>query len=48
MTFKTLVKRLCQLEGKKRQVDIANMSEIVSSLKKLIKDDPIGVLKALL
>lgn len=48
MTFKELVAALCRLEGKKKQVNVAQMSEVLSSLKKLLKKNPIGVLKALL
>ena len=48
MTFKALAKKLCELEGKKKQVDIAQMSETLASLRRLFKADPIGVLIALI
>lgn len=36
MKPKQLVNRLCQLEGKKKQVDVAQMKEIVSRLADII------------
>lgn len=34
-SIKSLIKELCQLEGKKVQIDVAQMSEIVSKLSAL-------------
>lgn len=47
MTFKELVLKLTELEGKKKQVSVAQITEVVSQLKKLVKKDP-SVLIALL
>lgn len=46
-TKKDLIKALMKLEGKKKQVDVAQMSEIVSHLSKLSKED-FRVIKVLL
>lgn len=47
MTRKQLVLKLCCAEGKKKQVDVAQMSEIVARLGEITKRDPKGVLYAL-
>jgi hypothetical protein len=39
-TFKQLALELAKLEGKKKQVDIAQIRELLASLKKLVKQDP--------
>jgi len=40
MTFKELAKKLTEIEGKKKQVNIAQMSEILKALSKLMYEDP--------
>lgn len=47
MTFQKLAKTLCLLEGKKKQVDIAQMSETLKCLKVVFKMYPQGVIEAL-
>lgn len=48
MTFQKLAKELTRLEGKKRQVNIAQMSEVLKSLRILIAKNPGTVLSTLL
>lgn len=48
MTFKKLVLELCKREGKKKQVNVAQMSEVVKCLIRIFKDNPVGVLKVFL
>lgn len=40
MTFQQLAVELCKREGKKKQVDIAQMSEILKNLCKILAEDP--------
>lgn len=40
MKFKTLCSKIAKCEGKKKQVDIAQISEIVSKLKLIIREEP--------
>ena len=47
MNIKELAIELSKLEGKKKEVTIGNIREILSVLKKLIKKDP-SILKLLL
>jgi hypothetical protein len=47
MTYKELIQILCRIEGKKSQVKIGDVKEIVKILKNLIKVNPLGVLKHL-
>jgi hypothetical protein len=44
---KDLARRLCKMEGKKKQVDIAQMAETLKNLGILMEEDPIRVLAAL-
>jgi hypothetical protein len=39
-TKKRLILRMCELEGGKKQIDVAQMSEALKVLRGLIKDDP--------
>jgi len=46
MTHKELVKLICEMEGKKVEVSIGNVKEVIKCLKKLIKLYP-DILKLL-
>lgn len=39
MTFKELAMAICAREGKKRQVDIAQVAEVLKALRLLILED---------
>lgn len=44
MKIKKLVKELCRIEGKKKQVDVAQMTEIVGHLSDILYNDiPLSV-----
>lgn len=47
MTFKDLALLIAELEVGKKEIDIAQIREILSRLKLLFKEDPIEVLKVL-
>jgi hypothetical protein len=40
MTHKELVKLICEMEGKKVEVSIGNVKEVLKCLKKLLKTNP--------
>ena len=46
--LKDLAKKLCECEGKKRQVNIADMAETLKYLCILIAQNPITVIRILL
>lgn len=48
MTFQQLAKELCKIEGKKKQMNIAQVSEVLSALSKLLRQQPEDVLSALI
>jgi hypothetical protein len=48
MNLKKLAVLLCKAEGKKKQVNIAQMSETLKCLRRIIKENPVPVLRALL
>ncbi len=40
MTPNQLIKRICELEGKKKEVTIGNIREVVAAIRKIIQEDP--------
>jgi len=44
MTFKQLALEITKREGKKKQVDIAQVSEVLARLVDIVAEDPNGVL----
>lgn len=47
MKFKTLCLKLAELEGKKKQVNIAQISELVSKLRKIVREEPSALIALL-
>jgi hypothetical protein len=47
-TVKALVKELCKREGLKKQVDIAQMNEIVGHLSDIVTQSPMWKIESLL
>lgn len=48
MTFRTLVKQACRMEGKRKQVDIAQMSESAKSILTILANIEISEVERLL
>lgn len=44
---KSLILELCRREAKKKQVNVAQMSEIVARLRDIFKEDPCRVISIL-
>lgn len=45
MTILSLAKELCRRDGKKKQVDIAQMKEILGMLSDIFWSEPMGVVR---
>ena len=47
LNFNELAQLLCEREAKRKEVDIAQMSEVLSVLRDVLAENPAGVLEVL-